>query len=47
VISELERLIRGPWTWNVEDNGNNAFKTSKSELQWMDEWGGGVIHTKF
>jgi hypothetical protein len=35
VISELERPIPGPWKWNVEENGNNTFKTmfpSQSEL---------------
>jgi hypothetical protein len=35
VISELERLIPGPWRWNVEEIGNNSFKTvfpSKAEL---------------
>jgi hypothetical protein len=53
VISELERLIRGLWIWNVEDTGNNntgnnTFKTvfpSKSELLSMVEWG--LVHTKF
>jgi hypothetical protein len=46
VISELKRLI--PGQWNVEENGNNTFKTmfpSQSELQRMVEWG--VVHTKF
>jgi hypothetical protein len=42
IIAELERLIPGTWKWNVEANGKNSFKTvfpSKSELQWMVEWG--------
>jgi hypothetical protein len=48
VISELERLIPGPWKWTVEENGNNLFKNvfpSQSELLMMVEWG--VGHTKF
>jgi hypothetical protein len=48
VISELERIIPGPWKWNVEENGNNSFKTvfpSKLELQRMVDCG--VVHTKF
>jgi hypothetical protein len=34
----------------VEKMGNNTFKTlflSKSKLQRMVEWGGGVVHSKF
>jgi hypothetical protein len=48
VISELQRLIPGGWTWSVEATGNNSFKTvfpSKAELGRMVEWG--VVHTKF
>jgi hypothetical protein len=48
VISELQRLIPGGWTWYVKATGNNSFKTvfpSKSELRRMVEWG--VVHTKF
>jgi hypothetical protein len=48
IISELERLIPGSWKWNVEEIGNNSFKTilpSKAELQRIVEWG--VVHTKF
>jgi hypothetical protein len=48
VVFELERLIPGTWKWNVEESGNNTFKTmfpSKSELQRMAEWG--VVHSKF
>jgi hypothetical protein len=47
VILELERLIPGGWTWNVEATGNNTFKTifpSIAELHRMVEWG--VVHTK-
>ncbi|TVU40757.1 hypothetical protein EJB05_14233, partial [Eragrostis curvula] len=48
VISELERLIAGKWKWNVEDVGNNTFRTlfpSRAELMRMVEWG--VVQTKF
>jgi hypothetical protein len=48
VVAELERLIPGPWSWKVEEAGDNTFKTvfpSKSELLRMVEWG--VVHTKF
>jgi hypothetical protein len=48
VVSKLERLILGPWPWNVEGTGDNTFKIvfpSKSELLWMAEWG--VVYTKF
>jgi hypothetical protein len=48
VVSELERLIPGPWTWIVEESGDNTFRMvfpSKAELLRMVEWG--VVHTKF
>jgi hypothetical protein len=44
----LERLIPGDWSWEVEDDGHNLFKTffpSKNELLGMVEWG--VVQSKF
>jgi hypothetical protein len=35
MISELERLILGPWIWNVEDTRNNmvsVFCTGKNRV---------------
>jgi hypothetical protein len=48
VIAELQRLIPGGWVWNVEEVGNNSFRTvfpSRAELLRMVEWG--VVHSKF
>jgi hypothetical protein len=48
VIAELEGLIPGKWKWEVEEVGNNAFKTtfpSKGELQRMIGWG--AVQSKF
>jgi hypothetical protein len=48
VIAELQRLIPGGWVWNVEEVGNNSFRTvfpSRAELLRMVEWG--VLHSKF
>lgn len=36
IISELERLIPGKWKWEVQDNGDNTFRTifpSAAELK--------------
>jgi hypothetical protein len=46
VISELERLIEGNWSWKVEEGDQNMFRTffpSKNELLHMVEWGGGGL----
>jgi hypothetical protein len=48
VVSELERLIPGDWSWKVEEAGHNLFRTffpSKNELLHMVEWG--VVQSKF
>jgi hypothetical protein len=48
VVSKLERLIPGDWSWKVEDVGHNLFRTIfplKNELLRMVEWG--VVQSKF
>jgi hypothetical protein len=48
VVSELEWLIPGDWSWKVEDAGHNLFRTifpSKNELLRTVEWG--VVQSKF
>jgi hypothetical protein len=49
VIVELERLIPGPWKWNVEEIGKNLFKTVfplKAELLRMVDWGWSILSFK-
>jgi hypothetical protein len=48
VVAELKRLIPGDWVWNVEEAGQNSFRTffpSKNEMLRMVECG--VVHSKF
>jgi hypothetical protein len=48
VVSELEWLIPGDWSWKVEEVGHNLFRTifpSKNELLHMVEWG--AVQSKF
>jgi hypothetical protein len=49
VIVELERLIPGPWKWNVEEIGKSLFKTVfplKAELLRMVDWGWSILSFK-